>query len=84
MSDDPILAAIAQLRTDVMGSLERLNNAVTGIRDDIAVNYYRAERAQTAADSTHDEQRQMGTEIAAMWRQIKRLESQVREIRGDP
>jgi hypothetical protein len=98
MTDDPILAALARLeagqgaivveqtrlRVDMMGKLEAIQNALTGIRDDIGVNMGSADRAILANDHTRDEVRLLGEQMSAMWRQIKRLESDVRELRGEP
>ncbi|MSP02276.1 MAG: hypothetical protein EXR07_14680 [Acetobacteraceae bacterium] len=70
-------------RVDLMGRIERLENHITDIRDDIGVNIGRADRAHEAADNTRNEVRLMSQELSVMWRQIKRLESDVREIKGE-
>ncbi|HEY4043322.1 MAG TPA: hypothetical protein VGM32_15955 [Rhodopila sp.] len=92
MSDsaDPVLTAIAQLRGDltqlrgdVVGKLADIQNGLTSIREDIGVNVHRAERALATNENTRSELRLLGGEVAAMWRQIKLLESQVRELRRE-
>ena len=88
MSDDPILAALGRLeaglrnvrddqtklRVDLM---DRMENGVTSIRDDIVVNMARSNLAHDSAASAH-------VELAVMWRKVNRIESDVREIKGDP
>ena len=97
MSDDPILAALTRLeagqtalradmdtmrdgqtrlRVDLMARMDRLENGLTAIRDDIVVNMARSNLAHDATVSAQ-------LELQVMWRQIKRIESDVREIRGD-
>jgi hypothetical protein len=44
----------------------------------------RAERAIGAADRTRGELRSLGSGVAAMWRKVNRLESDVRDLRGAP
>jgi archaellum component FlaC len=73
-----------QLRVDLMGRMDRLGDDIGRIRDDIGVNMGRAERAIEAADHTREELRSLGSEIAAMWRKVNRLESDVRDLRGGP
>jgi predicted nucleic acid-binding Zn-ribbon protein len=86
MSDDPILAALARLEAGqvaVMERLDRLQNAITAIRDDIGVNFARASRAIEVNDHTRAELRTLGSEVSGMQRQIQRLQSDVRELRGE-
>ena len=73
-----------QLRIDLMGRMERLGDQIGRIRDDIGVNMGRAERAIEAADHTREELRSLGNEIAAMWRKVNLLESDVRDLRNEP
>ncbi len=48
------------------------------------MNFGAAERAERIALNTHEEVRAMGERISAMVRQIRRLQSDIREIRGAP
>lgn len=59
MSDDPVLAALARLeagqttfRVDVMARMDRLENKLNDIRDDMTVTMAHAGRAHDAVDST--------------------------------
>ena len=71
-----------QLRTDLMARMDRLGDDISRIRDDIGVNMGRPERAIEAADHTRKELRSLGSEVAAMWRKVNSLESDVRDLRG--
>ena len=77
-------AGQTQLRIDLMGRMERLGDDIGRIRDDIGVNMGRADRAIEAADHMRDELRSLGSEIAAMWRKVNRLESDVRDLHSRP
>ena len=72
------------LRVGMMERMDRLQDSVTAIRDDIGVNMGRADRAHEAADGTRSELRALGEQVSAMARQITHLQVKVREIRGDP
>lgn len=98
MSDDStgrILAAIEQLRSDttaeitklrvdLMGRMDRLQDALTGIRDDIATNYGASDAAQRANENTRAEVRTLGETVSILVRQVRQLDAKVRELRGDP
>ena len=53
---------------------------MTLIRDDIGVNMGRADRAHQAADGTRAELRSLGDEVNSIYRMIKTLEAQVRNL----
>lgn len=91
MSDDPVLAALARLeagqislRVDLMARMDRLADALTLIRDDIAVNMGAAEAMERANDNTRADLRTLGEQVSVMWKQIKRLQTDMREIKRDP
>ena len=48
------------------------------------MNFGAAGRAERIALSAREEVRAMGEQISAMVRQIRRLQSDIREIRGEP
>jgi peptidoglycan hydrolase CwlO-like protein len=73
-----------RLRIDVMERMDRLDNALTSIRDDITVNMGRADHAHEVADSTRREVRLLGEQVNAMVRQIQRLQTDVRHLKGEP
>jgi hypothetical protein len=92
MSDDPmqaVLAALArleagqvQLRVDLMARLDRMQDTITAIRDDIAMNYGTAEHVRRANDNTRDELRALADTQMAMLRQIQRLRTDLDELKG--
>lgn len=91
MAEDPIIVALSrleagqtQLRVDVMARLDRVQSDITAIRDDIAVNFGTADDVRKANDHTREEVRSLHEVVALMRRQIQRLQTTVREIRGEP
>jgi hypothetical protein len=64
--------------------MDRLQDALTAIRDDIGVNMGRADAAVRANTNTREDVRGLEEQVGIMWRQIRRLEDRVREIGGDP
>ena len=75
---------VTTLRTEVMARIDRLQNTVTTIRDDITVNMGRADQAHRAADNVRDELRALNDVVSGVMRQVQRLQSDVRELRGEP
>ena len=100
MSDeaDPVMAALMRLeagqerfeagltalRADLMGRLDRLQHTFAGIRDDIALNYGTADQVRRANDHTREELHSLSRLVMAMSTQIQLLQTQVRELRGEP
>ena len=77
-------AAHIATRTDLMGRMDRLQDSLTLIRDDVSVNMGAASAMQRANDNTRELVRQQGEQMNVMWRQLKNLEARVRDITGDP
>jgi len=77
-------ASFGGFRADVMERMGRLQNALTLIRDDIAVNFGASSAVKLANDNTREELRALGDVVSAMHRQIQRLQTDVRELRGEP
>ena len=73
-----------RLRVDLMERMDRFDNALTSIRDDITVNMARADRAHEAADNTRREVQLLGEQVNAMVRQIRRPQTDVRHLKGEP
>jgi hypothetical protein len=71
-----IMAAIEKLRTDVTASL-------TEIRNDIDLNLVRTDRGIDGVMSLRLELTHLAAEVAAMERQIQRLQADVRQLRGE-
>jgi methyl-accepting chemotaxis protein len=75
---------LTELRVAMMGRMDRLQDTVTEIRDDIGVAMGAADAMQRANDNTRELVRLQGQQLTIMFRQIKRLEEKVRGITGDP
>jgi methyl-accepting chemotaxis protein len=73
-----------KLRSDLMSRMDRLQDGLTAIRDDIAVNFGTVEHVRRANDSTRDELRALGDVVNGMLRQIQRLQTDVRGLKGEP
>lgn len=73
-----------RLRVDLMERMDRFDNALISIRDDITVNMARADRAHEVADNTRREVQLLGEQVNAMVRQIQRLQTDVRHLKGEP
>jgi hypothetical protein len=67
-----------------MGRMDRLQDSLTAIRDDIGVNMGRADAAVRVNASTREDVRGLEEQFGLMWRKIRHLENRVREIGGDP
>jgi len=74
----------AQLRTDLMSRMDRIQDAITAIRDDIGVTHATAERAREANEGTRNELRALSEVVSGMQRQIQRLQTDVRQLKGEP
>ncbi len=72
------------LRTDLMERMDRLQNGMTLLRDDVSVNFGAVETVRRVNDNTREELRALGDVVSAMHRQIHRLQNDVRELRGEP
>jgi len=77
-------AAQTSLRVDLMARLDRVQDSVTAVRDDVGVNLAQSERAHEAIADTRAEVRSLGQQVAVAFRRIRQLEERVREITGDP
>jgi chromosome segregation ATPase len=79
-----VRADMTQMRAAIMDRIDRLQNRMTEIRDDLGVAMGSAEAMHRANDNTRELVRLQGEQLSIMFRQIKRLEEKVRTITGDP
>jgi hypothetical protein len=77
------VAALEQLRSDLIGRMDRVDGAITAIRDDITVTMRLADRAQEAADHTRAGLSALGDRVTAMMHQIQDLQAEVRNLKGE-
>jgi len=75
---------LTALRVAVIERIDRLQDQITAIRDDISVNIGAADTVRRANDNTRADLRTLNEQVNIMWRQIKTLEARVRDITGDP
>jgi hypothetical protein len=68
MSDEPILAAIAELRTSLMGRMDRLQASLDGIREDLTATADVNDRTRLMGQHTRDELRSLADLVAAIQR----------------
>jgi predicted nucleic acid-binding Zn-ribbon protein len=71
---------LTRMRVDIMARTERLQDDVTNLRDDAFVTFARAERVERATRETTNG---IGQELSGMHRQIRRLQDEVRILRGE-
>ncbi len=72
------------MRTEVMARMDRLQDDITSIKDDIGVHYRTADRALEMNEHTRAEVRSLSEVVTAMGRQIQRLQADVRTLKGEP
>lgn len=79
------------LRVQLMARMDRvqeiakdINRALVLIREDIGVNYARADRIDMKPDAAAEITRTLTAEMVVLQRQVKRLEEDVRTILGRP
>jgi predicted transcriptional regulator len=70
-------------RIELMARMDRLQDALAVQRDEEVVNLGAAERAERIATLTQDVVRSLSEQMTVMVRQIHRLQSEVRELRGE-
>jgi chromosome segregation ATPase len=75
--------ALERLHIDLMGRMDRVDTAITAIRDDITVTMRLADRAQEAADQTRGHLSALGDRVTAMMHQIQDLQAEVRHLKGE-
>ena len=79
---DGLREELFKTRADIMERIDRLQNAVTAIQDDIAVNMGAVDSARQANDNTREDLKQMREQMSVMWRQLKAVQVRVDEISG--
>jgi hypothetical protein len=72
------------VRVAIMERVDRMQDRLTAIRDDIGINMGAVDAVKRANDNTREDLRTLGEQVTVMWRQLKSLEARVRDITGDP
>jgi hypothetical protein len=66
-----------------MARMDRLQNTLTGVQDDISVNMGAADAVHRANENTRADLRGLQEQVSVMWRQLKTVEARVRQLSGD-
>jgi chromosome segregation ATPase len=69
------LAELGRTRSDILERVERLEDAVNRIRDDIAVNMGAVEQVERVNEHTRADVRTLREQMSIMWKQIKQLQT---------
>jgi hypothetical protein len=75
---------LGKTRTDIMGKVADLQKEVATIREDIAVEMGAVDMAREVNDNTRNDVKQMREQLSVMWKQLKRAQDDIRELKGDP
>ena len=71
---------LTSLRADTMGRLDRHENHLTSIRDDISVAMGGTDHMRRISDNTREDVRGLAEQLGTMWRKVNRLEEAVRGL----
>ena len=71
---------LASLRVDTMARLDRHENHLTSIRDDISVAMGGTDHMRRISDTTREDVRGLAEQLGTMWRKVNRLEEAVRGL----
>ena len=71
---------LTSLRADTMARLDRHENHLTSIRDDITVAMGGTAHMRRISDNTRDDVRGLAEQLSTMWRKVNRLEEAVRGL----
>src|SRR5258708_6913941 len=74
-------ASLKALRVNLMARMDRLQNAVDSVREDLTVNYGASDRAERAARSAIDDNRALADIVRIMQRQIGKLRTDLDQLR---
>ena len=79
---DEFRAELTDVRVELMPRMDRLRDDISAIRDVIATNFGATDTVRRANKSTREETRSLFDLVMKMERQIQRLQSDVRTLRG--
>lgn len=71
---------VASLRVDTMARLDRHENHLASIRDDISVAMGGTDHMRRISDNTREDVRGLAEQLGTMWRKVNRLEEAVRGL----
>jgi hypothetical protein len=82
ISLDTVLQAISELRTDLVGRIDRLQNGLDDLRQGYIVDWANVERTALIARGASDETRALSIQVTELTKLARRLEAQLRDLRG--
>ncbi len=77
-------AEVLSLRVETMARMDRLQNSMSTLRDDLRVTQASSETVLTHAVTTRADLRSLTELVFAMQRKINALDASLREVRGEP
>jgi vacuolar-type H+-ATPase subunit I/STV1 len=75
---------LQRLRVEVMARIDAFQEAVISQREEAILSQGAAERAETIAKSAQGEVRAIGEQVNSLIRQMRRLQAEIRQLRGEP
>jgi chromosome segregation ATPase len=75
---------LGKTRAAIMDKVETLQDAITAIHDDIAVNFGAVDQMRLVNNNTRDEMRGLTDTVARMMTLILRLQTEVAELKKKP
>jgi hypothetical protein len=82
ISLDTVLQAISELRTDLVGRIDRLQNGLDDLHQGYIVDWGNVERTALIARGASDETRALSIQVTELTKLARRLEAQLRDLRG--
>lgn len=70
------------VRADLMARMDRLEDRISDIHADIAVNFGAVDHARRVNDNTRDEMRGLSDNVSRMMTLLLRLQTEVTELKG--
>ena len=77
---DRLEAGQNKLRADVMERIDRVQNAVTQLRDDYAVNFGASDAVKRANENTREELRSLSEVVFTLVRQLRAVSGRVDQL----
>jgi chromosome segregation ATPase len=79
-----VASDVLSFRTDMSARIDRLQDTVTSVRDDIRVNYAATEAVDRRNNDTREDVRHLTQQVSIVYLRVKKLEDEVRELKGNP
>jgi len=77
-----VQGSISTVQFTLMARIDRVQDTLAGVKDDIVVNFAHSDRVERVARAGTEETRALAEQVTAMGRQIRRLSTRLDEIEG--